>query len=110
MTRPAPAAAEQRVVIADRFPAVVCDPDGRIHDRARVVLTRDEMFVWVENGGGVHELVRQRYQLDGSTVGRGDWSILAVGGPWLVQRGHGCGCGSPLKRFVPWTPWKVGRP
>lgn len=103
------AAQVDRVVVADRHPAIVVGPDGAVHTGARVVLTRDELFVWVVDGDQPRQVVQVRWELADSEVGRGPWVVATGVGEWRVQRGQGCGCSSPLKRLVPWTPWRVGR-
>lgn len=103
------APAEERVVVADRHPATVLGPDGTTYDGARVVLTRESMFVFVVHAGVVEMLVVQDYDAEQSVLGRRGWTVAADDGAWTVERGSGCGCSSPLKRFVPWTPWRVGR-
>lgn len=103
------APAGERVVVADRHPATVVDPEGTVIDGARVVLTRDEVFVFVVRESGVVELAREPWSATDSVLGRSAWRVAGRSGVWAVERGSGCGCGSPLKRFVPWTPWRVGR-
>lgn len=98
-----------RIVVADRHPATVVRPDGTVVEGARVVLTREELFVFEVAGGRVVEAARLAWTPGESQLGRGPWSVATGGGAWSVERGSGCGCSSPLKRFVPWTPWRVGR-
>lgn len=102
--------AAERVVVADRYPAVVFAPDGSRYEQARVVLTRDQLYVFVVEGDQVVQVPPTQVWLPkGSVIGRGAWTIYAALGEYRVERGQGCGCSSPLKRFVPWTPWRVGR-
>ncbi len=69
------APAGERVVVADRHPATVLDPEGSVVDGARVVLTRDELFVFVVRATGVVELARERWSSEESTLGRNAWRV-----------------------------------
>lgn len=101
---------DERIVIADRFPAVVHTPGGARLLEARVVLTRDELFVWQARGGEVQLVTQESWSGEPPHYGSGVWAICGALGEYRVERGGGCGCSSPLRRFVPWTPWRVGRP
>jgi len=104
------------IVVADRFPATVTTPDGQVWRGARVVLTYDELFVWRADGAeptprGEPVLVaRHGWRVLDSDVQRNRiWKIATEAGEFVAAKGGGCGCGSPLKTFVPWRPYRVGR-
>lgn len=98
---------------ADLFPARVTSPDGSViftHDNARVIITEDSLFIFVDSPGGPALAVNAR--LDEITGDRktGYTARYASpgGNPAVLQfsPSGGCGCGSRLRSFTPWTPMR----
>lgn len=101
----------------DVHPAEVLLADGTLHRDVRVFVTSRRLLAFKATPAGRVEpclelalaepcsVAANRGTLTGS--GRLE-AILADGGSVWVNRGHGCGCGSPLKALAPPVPW-VGR-
>jgi hypothetical protein len=111
-------AEQDRVVVIDRFPVTATAPDGTVHHKARLLCTRPTpdqpgwMWLWTDTRPEptlVHlgPWDRDASQLSGNT--RTAWHIATPDGTWRIDPGAGCGCGSPLKRLVPWTPMRRSR-
>lgn len=91
------------------YPAQVTFPDGTVVDKAKL---------FVQGGVAVVGTVRDRRiveaaRLEGVTatqkIGAVTYLTADDGTTWEVRRGAGCGCGSPLKRWNPFTaPATVG--
>lgn len=109
MTLPEP----NPVITHDVYPAEVVLPGDRVLREARAVLTAQRLYVWVRHGAGVSLAFEAPYDPTGSTLprqvtrGRGLDVATSEGGV-LVNKGRGCGCSNPLKRFVPFTPMRSG--
>ena len=99
------------VVIRDVFPAVVRFGPSTLRN-ARAVITRERVYVWISRGAPA---VALPYTAAGSTVpplnaptGRATSLVLGDGSALTVERQRGCGCGNPLKAWVPWRPYRKG--
>jgi hypothetical protein len=103
-------AVDDEVLARDVFPAEVLMPDGRVLI-GRAFITSHRLVVWREHPRGVLDgedaylaepgsVARDR----GSLVGR--LQIELDSGTAVVNRGRGCGCGSPLKALSAPVPWK----
>lgn len=109
-----------RVAVVDRFPVTATAPDGHEYRAARIILTRPTAdhpgwcWIWRESRPEPELLVDAEW----STPTRGalagmqpgaTWLVDTPDGVWRIDRAGGCGCGSVLKRMVPWTPMRRGR-
>lgn len=109
------------VVVRDVFPAEVWLSDGNVYRTARAVVTRERVYVF--QGQGRDRLLRfvAEYDPERSAIPRYNASprentTLALQGvqePALglasltIRRQRGCGCGSPLRGWSPWNPYRV---
>lgn len=90
----------------DLFPAKVVEitPIGeelRVHQVTRLLVSRDEIWVWEMAGGRPQLVINDRYEsIDGRrTTG---WTALLSDGSGLsFRRASGCGCGNPLRGWQP---------
>jgi len=97
------------VVIRDVFPAEVALPGQHLRS-ARVVVTRARVYAWI----GDRELILDaEYDPGESAVpalnappSRAAHLRLADGSEVHVNKQRGCGCGSPLKGWQPWSPFR----
>lgn len=98
---------QQPVVVRDRFPVEVTawpDEYGPRPKLARVVLTRERLYVFVTTDGPVLDLAVESHRLRGSfdatsTPERADTTLGTV--EWRAA--GGCGCSHPLKHFRPFA-------
>lgn len=87
----------------DVVPARVTTPQG-VLDGVRVYASGGIVAVWKAlNGQAVldraHGLTAAASVVEGRGS-RGPWTLtLADGTEWTVERGAGCGCGSPVKKM-----------
>lgn len=104
------------VVIADVFPAEVATPSG-VHRGVRAVVTRTRLYVWAADGAGRRLVLCEPVDLGRSAFARpgaprSHAHHLTVSGQqeatMHITRARGCGCGSPLKGWAPWTPYVKG--
>jgi hypothetical protein len=75
------------------------------------VLTAERLYVWVASGGSAELAAELPYDPERSVRPRGDrapWTAQTDEGIVTVDRGRGCGCGSPLRSFAPFTPMRRG--
>jgi hypothetical protein len=102
------------VVIRDVFPAEAWLGDGNVYRSARVVVTRERVYVWQAEGRDRHLRLDAAYDPERSTVprynaGPREQTILALDdGPvpsLVIRRQRGCGCSSPLRGWRPWSPF-----
>lgn len=114
MTAPELAPEAEPVVVKDTHPATVTLPDGTEHRRARAVLTRERLYVYVEQSRVPTLAWSAPYGRDGlvlppagASKGKA-WRVPVDGGLVLVQPAGGCGCGSVLKLWAPFTPMRRG--
>ncbi len=115
MTAPAEA---DRVVVIDRFPVVATNPDGTTNPKARLVCTRPTatgpgwMWVWTDTRPTPTLVYSGPWDADASQLAqntRTPWQLSTPDGDWRIAPAAGCGCGSPLARYVPWTPMRRSR-
>lgn len=97
------------VVIRDVFPAVVRFGPSTLRN-ARAVITRQRVYVWTAL---TPPAVALPYDAAASTVpplnapaSRRTALALPDGGSLTVEAQRGCGCGNPLKGWVPWRPYR----
>jgi hypothetical protein len=113
----APAPELSPVVVRDLFPAEVQIGD-LTYRTAFAVITRERLYVWQAEGR--ERVLRVEYPYDpvASTVPaynappRQDARLVLVGGSQdrqtaIVRRQRGCGCGSSLRGWRPWQPYRV---
>jgi hypothetical protein len=109
-------AEESPVVVRDLFPAEVQLGD-LVYRTAFAVITRRRLYVWQAEGRErVLRLVAE-YDPAGSTVPaynaapRENATLALRGHPAaltaIVRRQRGCGCGSSLRGWRPWRPYRV---
>lgn len=87
-----------------RFPARVTLDDGTpVADRCKVFQLGADVAVFEVVAGAVTETHRLAGATSTGTAAGGRAVRFAGtdGTVWLVSKGAGCGCGSPLKRFDP---------
>lgn len=91
----------------DIHPAEVLTPDGSVLTKCRVFVTNRRLIVYKAVGT---PLVDVEIEPDSVPADRGSLfgqlECVASTGTYWVNRGRGCGCGSPLKAMgapVPWT-------
>jgi hypothetical protein len=110
----------------DLFPAAVSSPNRSIlinHDKARVVVTTDALFVFIDSPQGPAVALKARLDTahgdrtngytftftppaDKSTDPPTPRSLATV----KVTPSGGCGCGSRLRSFTPFTPMRYTNP
>lgn len=104
------------VVIRDLFPAEVQLGD-LVYRTALAVITRRRLYVWQAEGRDrVLRLVAE-YDPAGSTIPpynaapRQQATLRLLGHPdasyAVVRRQRGCGCGSSLRGWHPWQPYRT---
>lgn len=98
-----------------RYPARVAGTDGLQVNRAAVLVRADGTALVAVLSGGTRGDVQVVGQLDGATVrknpNRTATLTAADGTEWTVARGDGCGCSSPLSRWLTaqqGTPRRMG--
>lgn len=81
------------------FPALVTGPDASHWPMARPRLTAaGTLQVFAYERASVR-LVAEAPVTDVKVLAAGSrWCVETPDGPWLVEKGRGCGCGHPLKR------------
>lgn len=102
-------------VIADRYPATVHCPDGTVLRNARAILTRADgdmpprLWLYTDRRPEPHLHASLPAELAETRIphGRGTWTVATDTGAYRVERGRGCGCGSPLRRWKPWAPYQL---
>lgn len=110
----------------DLFPAAISSPNGSIsfrHDKARVIVTTDALFIFVDSPQGPAVALRAR--LDAANGNRndgytftftpppdtsGDTPVARSQATLRVTPSGGCGCGSRLRSFTPFTPMRYTNP
>lgn len=102
---------DERVVLRDVFPATVAVDGVPAYRSARVIVTRDRLYVYLTRATPV---VDAPYDPAASTVPRYNAPRqqrtvvrLTSGTTITVDRQRGCGCSSPLKHWRPWQPYRV---
>ncbi len=99
------------VVVRDVFPAEVWI-DGYAYRTARAIVTRERVYVFQGEGRERHLRLDEPYDPAASTVPRYNAGpreathlTLADGRSLVIRRQRGCGCGSPLRGWSPWSPY-----
>ncbi len=113
MTDTALAVEDAPIVVRDLFPAEV--QDGHTTYRtAFAVITRERLYVWQAEGRERVLRLSAPYRQDESVVPaynaapRQDARLtLWDGRVVIVRRQRGCGCGSALRGWRPWNPYRV---
>lgn len=99
MTTPA---VELRV---DLFPArVILQPgqdDEVVFEVARLLIGLDEVWVYVVNNGVVNLVLNERYEEISGRRTIGWTATLGDGRTLFMMRASGCGCGNPLRGWLP---------
>lgn len=89
----------------DLFPAKVQDwaTGAVVADPCRVVVTDDEVIVFVESGRvtGPTPLVTRRIEDISGSRSSGYRVYVGDGTSFYISRSRNCGCGSTLRGFVP---------
>ena len=100
------------VLVRDVFPGEVLTPDGHVIAQCRVFVTSHRLLAFKANAAKQIELVTELILSEPKSVQanrgslQGRLEIVTPEGTAWVNRGRGCGCGSPLKALgspVPWT-------
>ena len=97
----------------DVHPAEVSMPDGTVHMGVRVFVTNRRLIAYRATPDRQIELVLNEYLQEPCTVpasrntlGQGALEArLLDGGTAWINRGQGCGCGSPLLALGSPAPW-----
>jgi hypothetical protein len=102
--------AAPELLCRDVFPSEVLLPDGRLLLEARAFVTNRRLLVWKVADGRVRQVVEmalagepirpRRDSLNGHHL-----ELETTDGIVLVNQGHVCGCGSPLKALAPPVGW-----
>jgi hypothetical protein len=113
VTAPALPVEEDRVVVRDLFPAEVQLGD-LVYRTALAVVTRERLYVW--QGEGRERVLRLVGEYDPAASAIPRYNApprqeatlrLLDGRTAVVRRQRGCGCGSPLRGWRPWNPYRV---
>lgn len=91
-------------LVFDLFPAAVRMPMPKgSRDGVRVAANRNRMIVYGERGHGRNRepvILHDIEVVSVEPLGRRMWSVRSADGlDYVVGPGHGCGCGSTLKRL-----------
>lgn len=99
------------VVVRDVFPAEVY-VGGITYRTARALVTRERLYVFQAQGR--ERLLRLDEPYTDGSIPRYNASpreatslTLADGRAVVIRRQRGCGCGSPLRGWSPWSPYLV---
>jgi hypothetical protein len=118
VTVPAPTHEDAPVVLRDVFPAEVW-VDGVVYRTARAIVTRERVYVWQAEGRQQLLRLDEAYLPESSTVPRYNAgpreetrlqlrdSEPGAMRALVVRRQRGCGCGSSLRGWRPWNPYRV---
>jgi hypothetical protein len=110
---PLEAAVEAERLIRDVHPAELLMPDGSMLRDVRVFVTTRRLVAYRATGhGAIDVAVELELQVPGTvpadrgTLGQAALECrLATGETVWINRGQGCGCGSPLKALAPPVSW-----
>lgn len=104
---------ESPVVLRDVFPAEV-HIGGHVYRTAFAIVTRARLYVYQAEGRARILRLEAEYDPAASTVPRynagprEDATLQLLDGRTArVTRQRGCGCGSPLRGWHPWSPYAV---
>lgn len=110
----------------DLFPSAISSPDNSVlfrHDKARVVVTTDALYVFVDSPQG--PAVAFKARLDSAQGDRVNGYTFTFTPPpddstdpptprgratLVAKAAGGCGCGSRLRSFTPFTPMRYTNP
>lgn len=100
-------------LVRDVHPAEVALPDGRVLAGVRVFVTSHRLLAytttpnrWIEQALDLALEQPCSVPANRGTLGAGRLEVrLADGSTAWVNRGHGCGCGSPLKSLAAPVSW-----
>lgn len=99
------------VVIRDVFPATVRFGPSTLRN-ARAVVTRQCVYVWTGRGAPAaafaYDAALSEVPPINAPRSRPTALALTGGGSLIVEGQRGCGCGNPLKGWVPWRPYRKG--
>lgn len=102
--------AEAPIVVRDVFPARVVLGD-RVLTAARAIVTRDRLLVYLTRGepalDEAYDPARSTVPPPSSSPREPSHLVLPDGRVAVVTRMRGCGCGSPVRSWRPWAPWRV---
>lgn len=88
----------------DLFPAIARTPSGGRYEPARVVVYNGIVQVWVvRRGSNVPEVAYEANELSLEGNRLAGYAVLTDDGVVNAVRTGGCGCGSPLKSFDPYS-------
>lgn len=93
----------------DLFPATVIEnpgtPDEFVHHVTRLLVGRDEIWVWEMRDGVPQLAVNDRYEEISGRRTTGWTATMSDGSTLFFRRASGCGCGNPLRGWSPpfWT-------
>jgi hypothetical protein len=89
-------------LVFDIFPGAFRSPSG-VRDGVRIAANRNRLIVYGETGHGGTRRPTILHDIEVESIeplGRRLWSVHGVDGlDYVVGPGHGCGCGSTLKRL-----------
>lgn len=131
LSPPTPSSAQPTKQLAplirlDLFPAVVTSPDHSVvinHDKARVVVTTDAVFVFIDSPQGPAVALKARLESAQGDRTNGytftfyppadtntDPPTPRAKATIKVTPSGNCGCGSRLRSFTPFTPMRYTNP
>lgn len=97
-------------VAASIYPAIVRQPGGAIaFQKVRVVITPEWLVVYGERNDGGKRSVKTVAKVAHTGMRpdpkrSGAWVVDGTDGEWVVDRGSGCGCNSPLRHMPSPSP------
>jgi hypothetical protein len=100
-------------MVRDIHPAEVALKDGTVLTGVRVFVTTERCVVWTEDKtvGKVRKALEfVVFESDAtpsrSTMGAGErFEVIGLTDGIIINKGRGCGCGSPLKALTPPVNW-----
>ena len=106
-------AASHELLRRDCHPAEVLMPDGTLLAGVRVFVTTSRLIAFrALSDGSIERALDEELEqpctvpANRGTLGNGRLEArLADGTTAWINRGSGCGCGSPLRALVPPVPW-----
>lgn len=109
--------ADVELLVRDIHPAELALPDGTVVRDVRVFVTTRRLLAFRASAHGqIERCLSVDVQVPGTvpanrgTLGQAALECrLADGDTVWINRGHGCGCGSPLKALASPVPWTAPR-
>jgi hypothetical protein len=98
-------------LLRDLHPAELTMPDGQHHTGVRVFITTRRLIAYQMTGTGMTriadlELADNQVSYSRHQLKAGENLVVAISdGDVFVNRGRGCGCGSPLKALGRPAAW-----